>query len=129
MRIVTLSPSTSLNYMYGITIPDSVLVNTATTSTPTTGEDSVPLAMNKKVDLMRLAKLLKMSDKLLMVDLKYEVAGINVKVIDRSDFHSQVPGEFWEHIVDLTDKLSCVKLLAACAKSIALDMRRNADKG
>ena len=50
-----------------------MLINTATTSTPTTGEDSVPLAMNKKVDLMRLAKLLKMSHKLLMADLMYGV--------------------------------------------------------
>ena len=77
-----------VNYMYGITIPDSVLINTATTSTPTTGEDSVPLAMNKKVDRMRLAKLLKMSHKLLMADLKYGVERIIMKVIDRSDFHS-----------------------------------------
>ena len=117
-----------VDYMYGIAIPDSVPINTTTANTV---EDSAPPTMNQKVDLKQLAKLLKMSDRLLMADLKYEVEGFLVKVIDRvdrPDFDRQVFEELWEHIVDPADKLSCDKLLAACAKSMALVMRSCADQ-
>ena len=72
-----------VEYMYGIAISDSVLINT----TASTDEDSSSTPAKKlKVDLMpkikKLVNLLEVSDKLLMADLKDEVEGLLIKAIE-----------------------------------------------
>merc|ERR1719237_998097 len=71
-----------INYMYGIPIPDSVQIN----ATANTEEESLSPAKNRKVEqkqnIERLVKLLEVSDRLLMVDLKDEVEGLLVKEVE-----------------------------------------------
>ena len=90
-----------VDYMYGIAIPDSVQINAT--------------AKNRKVELKqnikRLVKLLEVSDRLLMVDLKDEVEGLLLKEVERP-----MPRSLFFRIVNLAEDLSCDKLLAACAK-------------
>ena len=124
-----------VDYMYGIAIPDSVLVN----STANTDEHSSPPSPKKlkkmKLDLMhcimqnikKMAKLLEMSDRLLMVDLKDEVEGILIKVVESPIYFSRSPAYQFGVIVQLAEKLSCDKLLAACAKVMGALLRQSAD--
>jgi len=119
-----------VEYMYGIAIPDSVLINT----TASTDEDSSPTPAKKlKVDLMQntkiLAKLLEMSDKLLMADLKDEVEGLLIKAIESPKYLSASSVCQFLVIVELAEKLSCDKLLAACAKVMGPAMRTLVDLG
>jgi len=129
-----------VDYMYGIAIPDSVLINT----NANTDEDSSPTpAKMLKAGLMQkikeLVNLLEMSDRLLMVDLKDEVEGLLIKTmdgwigLDRLYFQGGTWGSQAIHqlsdVVELADKLSCDKLLAACAKVWGACMREIADLG
>ena len=97
-----------VDYMYGIAIPDSVQINAT--------------AKNRKVELKqnikRLVKLLEVSDRLLMVDLKDEVEGLLLKEVERP-----MPRSLFFRIVNLAEDLSCDKLLAACAKNMTSLMR------
>ena len=120
-----------VDYMYGIAIPDSVLINT----TASTDEDSLPTPAKKlKVDLSqtikKLVKLLKMSDRLLMDDLRDEVEGLFIKASEKPNILSSRSSAdlFWV-IVELADKLSFDKLLAACAKVWGTRMRKLVDLG
>ena len=112
-----------LDYMYGIAILDSVLIN-ATANTD--GDSSPPPAKNRKVNLkqyiQRLVKLLEMSDRLLMFDLRGEVEVLLVKTLAQTGFAGVSSKEFLS-IQRLAEKLRCDKLLAACAKAFASRVR------
>ena len=107
--------------MYGISIPDSVRINA-------TEEYSVPSVKNRKVDLKKnnesLVKLLEVSDRLLMVDLKDEVEGLLVKEVEGLITSKLVGGRAFKSLSWLAEKLSCDKLVAACVKYIAYRAKR-----
>ena len=104
-----------INYMYGIPIPDSVQINAT--------------AKNRKVELkqiitlIKLVKLLEVSDRFLMVDLKDEVEGLLLKEVERP-----MPRSLFFRIVNLAEDLSCDKLLAACAKYLASRLKGSTNK-
>ena len=107
-----------VDYMYGIAIPNYVLINV----TANTDEDSSPPPAK---NIERLLKLLEMSDRLMMVDLKDEVEGLLVKAADNPSGYAGV----FTCIQVLAEKLSCDKLLAACAKYLASHLKGSTDKG
>ena len=117
-----------VDYMYGIAIPDSVLIKVAAN---TDEDSSPPSAKNRKVDLRlnieKLMKLLEMSDRLLMVDLKDEVEELLIEAVDGPIRNA---GEFIR-LRKLAEILSCDKLLAACAKKMASRLRgsKSIDQG
>ena len=110
-----------VDYMYGIAIPDSVRINA-------TEEYSVPSVKNRKVDLKKnnesLVKLLEVSDRLLMVDLKDEVEGLLVKEVEGLITSKLVGGRAFKSLSWLAEKLNCDKLVAACVKYIAYRAKR-----
>jgi len=116
-----------VDYMYGVAIPDSVLINKAA------DEDSPPPPAKKlKVDLRqkikKLVKLLKISDRLLMVDLKDEVEGILIKAMQSPSYLFESP--VCQYLVIMqAEKLSCDKLLAASAKLMGACVRKSVDLG
>ena len=113
-----------VDYMYGIAIPDSVRIN----ATANTEEYSVPSVKNRKVDLKKntesLVKLLEISDRLLMVDLKDEVEGLLVKEVEGLFTSKLVGGRAFKSLSWLAEKLRCDKLVAACVKYFAYCAKR-----
>ena len=84
-----------VDYMYGIAIQDSLLVN----SNANTDEDLSPppakklkkLEMDLKQNVKELLKLIEMSDRLLMDDLKDEVEKLLIKTVENSNYLLRAP--------------------------------------
>ena len=103
-----------VGYMYELAIPGYLVP--APNNHPETGitpklaeliEKELNTAANKKVE--RLSKLLKMSDKLQMMDLKKETEDLLIKSLDCCTLPIS-------HFVTLAENFDCEELLLVCAK-------------
>ena len=90
-----------VDYMYGIALPESMLSSS-----------------NDEEDLEKLKKLLEMSDRLLMVDLKEEVEKIIIKTFETKIRVSFTVGQFVE-VLKLAENFDLSMLLRVCAKFIS----------
>ena len=115
-----------VDYMYGAPIPESVVNSSSdeensslpkglphSTIPPFHQADTETILQYSARKLGKLAKLLQVSDKLLMVDLKGEVEELMIKILNKDDSKS------WIHalmFVKLSDHLDCQKFLLICAR-------------
>ena len=97
--------------MYGIEIPESVVVKVNSAADDEEDKGSGSKVKTRKVDLMldeeRLGKLLEMSERLLMSDLKSEVEALLVKNIDIDNL---------DKYVRLAENFNCKKLIEVGVK-------------
>ena len=100
-----------VDYMYGIEIPESVVVKVNSAADDEEDKGSGSKVKTRKVDLMldeeRLGKLLEMSERLLMSDLKSEVEALLVKNIDIDNL---------DKYVRLAENFNCKKLIEVGVK-------------
>jgi len=96
-----------VDYMYGVEIPNFVVVNSAADEE----EGSGSKVKTRKVDLLqddqKLGKLLEMSERFLMSDLGSEVEALLVGNVDLDNF---------ARFARLGERFKCNKLVEACAK-------------
>ena len=97
--------------MYGIEIPESVVVKVNSAADDEEDKGSGSKVKTRKVDLMldeeRLGKLLEMSERLLMSDLKSEVEALLVKNIDIDNL---------DKYARLAENFNCKKLIEVGVK-------------
>ena len=105
-----------VGYMYGLAIPGYLVPAPKNQTVHEIGlpprivqeiEKELNTAANKKVE--RLSKLLKMSDKLQMMDLKKETEELLIKSLDCCTLPIS-------HFVTLAENFDCEELLLVCAK-------------
>ena len=96
-----------VDYMYGIALPESMLSSS-------NDEEGI------RQDLEKLKKLLVMSDRLLMVDLKEEVEKMIIKTFETkiNDVEQCV------EVIKLAENFDLSKLLRVCAKATSSALKR-----
>ena len=96
-----------VDYMYGIALPESMLSSS-------NDEESI------RQDLEKMKKLLEMSDRLLMVDLKEEVEKMIIKTFETkiNDVEQCV------EVIKLAENFDLSKLLRVCAKATSSALKR-----
>ena len=96
-----------VDYMYGIALPESML-------------SSSNDAEGIRQDLEKMKKLLEMSDRLLMVDLKEEVEKMIIKTFETkiNDVEQCV------EVIKLAENFDLSKLLRVCAKATSSALKR-----
>ena len=94
-----------VDYMYGIALPESMLSSS-------NDEEGI------RQDLEKMKKLLEMSDRLLMVDLKEEVEKIIIKTFETKIRVSFTVEQFVE-VLKLAENFDLSMLLRVCAKFIS----------
>ena len=96
-----------VDYMYGIALPESMLSSS-------NDEEGI------RQDLEKMKKLLEMSDRLLMVDLKEEVEKMIIKTFETkiNDVEQCV------EVIKLAENFDLSKLLRVCAKGISSALKR-----
>ena len=96
-----------VDYMYGIALPESMLSSS-------NDEEGI------RQDLEKLKKLLVMSDRLLMVDLKKEVEKMIIKTWETKI----IAVEQFVEVIKLAENFDFSKLLSVCAKDIISALKR-----
>ena len=96
-----------VDYMYGIALPESMLSSS-------NDEEGI------RQDLEKMKKLLEMSDRLLMVDLKEEVEKMIIKTFETkiNDVEQCV------EVIKLAENFDLSKLLRVCAKATSSALKR-----
>ena len=96
-----------VDYMYGIALPESMLSSS-------NDEEGI------RQDLEKMEKLLEMSDRLLMVDLKEEVEKMIIKTFETkiNDVEQCV------EVIKLAENFDLSKLLRVCAKATSSALKR-----
>ena len=96
-----------VDYMYGIALPESMLSSS-------NDEEGI------RQDLEKMKKLLEMSDRLLMVDLKKEVEKMIIKTFETkiNDVEQCV------EVIKLAENFDLSKLLRVCAKATSSALKR-----
>ena len=92
-----------VDYMYGIALPESMLSSS-------NDEEGI------RQDLEKMKKLLEMSDRLLMVDLKEEVEKMFIKTFETRGLSLEV--------IKLAENFDLSKLLRVCAKATSSALKR-----
>ena len=101
-----------VDYMYGIALPESMLSSS-------NDEEGM------RQDLEKMEKLLEMSDRLLMVDLKKEVEKMIIKTFKTKIIVSQhIPVEQFIEVFKLAENFDLSKLLRVCAKATSSALKR-----
>ena len=96
-----------VDYMYGIALPESML-------------SSSNDAEGIRQDLEKMKKLLEMSDRLLMVDLKEEVEKMFIKTFETKIYTVEQSLE----VIKLAENFDLSKLLRVCAKATSSALKR-----
>ena len=103
-----------VDYMYGIALPESML-------------SSSNDAEGIRQDLEKMKKLLGMSDRLLMVDLKEEVEEMIIKAFEtkiRQHYTVELYTVEFVEVFKLAENFDLSKLLRVCVKEISSDLKR-----
>ena len=96
-----------VDYMYGIALPVSML---------SSSDDEEGI----RQDLEKMEKLLEMSDRLLMVDLKEEVEKMFIKTFETKIYTVEQSLE----VIKLAENFDLSKLLRVCAKATSSALKR-----
>ena len=96
-----------VDYMYGIALPESMLSSS-------NDEEGI------RQDLEKMKKLLEMSDRLLMVDLKEEVEKMFIKTFETKIYTVEQSLE----VIKLAENFDLSKLLRVCAKATSSALKR-----
>lgn len=96
-----------VDYMYGIALPESMLSSS-------NDEEGI------RQDLEKMKKLLEMSDRLLMVDLKEEVEKMIIKTWETKI----IAVEQFVEVIKLAENFDLSKLLRVCAKATSSALKR-----
>ena len=97
--------TTIVDYMYGVAIPESLAISAS---------DHSLLFCNEKLE--RVEKLLQMSDKLLIADLKRDVEEMLIKILNGFDKSGVLYGGMMILLAQMAEDCDCEKLLLAVAR-------------
>ena len=104
-----------VDYMYGVAIPESLAISASDDSfNDFKDADAMVLFCNEKLE--RLERLLQMSDKLLIADLKRDVEEMLIKILNGFDKSGVLFGGMTFLLAQMAEDYDCEKLLLAVAR-------------
>ena len=98
-----------VDYMYGVAIPESLAISASSLNDFKDADTMVSFCIDK---LERVGKLLQMSDKLLIADLKRDVEEMLIKILNGFD----KSGWIMILLAQMAEDYDCEKLLLAVAR-------------
>ena len=102
-----------VDYMYGVAIPESLAISASSLNDFKDADTMVSFCIDK---LERVGKLLQMSDKLLIADLKRDVEEMLIKMLNGFDKSGVLYGGMMILLAQMAEDYDCEKLLLAVAR-------------